>query len=367
VPRTLNIRQHLRSCCPELLGYLDGEQRALQRELSPYDAISDEEVQEGAARAIEAMTDKTFRTVLRLRFGMDRGWERRTPQEVGELLGGRYARNGGLVNRLIKRARQAIPLVADDPSGLAILYEDEDLLVVSKPPSLRTTPVHRFVGKSLVSQLIGYLRPTNGSSPPFLVHRLDQGTSGVFVCAKHREAAHRVMSQWHAPACRKEYLAVVRRTPRADSLGQLEAIVGASTTVRAAIGPDLEAPPGSSRQCVVADDDALGKPAATRFKVQAVSGSAALLRCLLLEHGRTHQVRVHAAHVGFPLVGDDYYGEEPAAAGGEPPLIARSALHAWRLKLLHPRTGKPLALQAPPPGDMRSCAKALGLMGGGRG
>ena len=130
------------------------------------------------------MADPLLRQTLSLRFGADRGWQERTPREVGGMLGGRYRNSERLVAGLIKRAQKAIPLVAEDPSQLQVLYEDEDLLAVSKPPGLRTAPRHRFLGDSLVSQLIGYLRPENGSSPPFIVHRLDRGTSGVLLCAK---------------------------------------------------------------------------------------------------------------------------------------------------------------------------------------
>lgn len=350
--RFRNLDQHMRSCCPELMPQRadrEGYQQR-QRELSRNDWLSDEEVNAAAEEAINGISDKFLRLVMKLRFGMDRGWKRRTPREVGELLGGRYMRRVDVVQETIEKAQKAIPLKADDPSNLCILHEDEEILAVSKPPFLRTTPIHRFVGKSLVSQLVGYLQPANGSTPPFITQRLDQFTSGVYLCAKTRKAGLFLQREWHR--CQKEYLAIAWCTDRAQTLLPS---VGDSELVTAALGKDKSAEPGSSRQCV---DNENGKPATTEFKVLAAEGRVRLLSCTLREQGRLHQIRVHAAHIGMPLLGDDFYGAE---AGPEAPAFGRAALHSWRARIAHPLDRPDLELEAPLPEDLRSCIAKLGL------
>merc|ERR1712151_997272 len=154
---------------------------------------------------------------LELRFGVDQGGQRRSPAEVGKELGGKYAKNPQTAQVLIRTALKSIPLVADDPAGLEVLYEDDDLLAVTKPPFLRTNPVHRFCGKSLTNKLVGYLQPSSGCPPPYIIHRLDQCTSGVFLCTKTKEAAAILQEKWHGPECSKEYLAIVEGCPMTTS------------------------------------------------------------------------------------------------------------------------------------------------------
>ena len=164
------------------------------------------------------------------------------------------------------------------------------------------------------------------------VHRLDRGTSGLLAVAKHAHAQEVLKNQLHTAAFRREYLAVCRGAPSP-----------AAGVVDAPLGPK----PGSLVEQMVRPD---GKPARTRYETLAVYGGRALLR-LELDTGRTHQIRVHLAHLGHPLLGDFLYGAE------EPDLIPRPALHSWRLALRHPITGKELLFTAPVPADMAGLLK----------
>lgn len=346
----------MKRCCPELLPQMGEEHRAARKEFSENDWISEEEVKEAAMASFASIKDPLLRQALELRFGADRGGGRRSPLEVAEALGGKYKGNAQAAQTLIRNALRSIPLVADDPSDLLVLFEDNDLLAVSKPPFLRATPVHRFTGKSLTNQLVGYLERAavcagaDGERPavqaPQMLHRLDQQTSGVVLCAKSTKAASNMQAQWHNPDCSKCYLALAKRTSECGPFTEL--------LVDAPIGRDV-----SSEDPVRRAVNQEGQSAKTRFEVLASHGSVLLLSCLLEESGRTHQIRVHASHSGFPLLGDEMYGG--LAASTEAAGINRVALHAWRLKARHPSTDAPLEIKAPIPADMRQCLEAHGL------
>lgn len=357
-----NLRIHMKRCCPELLGAGKAKKRRAPELDGDCDWISEEEMQAGAKMSIGAMEDPLFRRVLELRFGFDRGGGRRTPLEVAEALGKKHAKTGEAAQMLIRSALRSIPLIPDDPKDLQVLFEDDQLLAVMKPPHLRTTPVHRFVGRSLTNQLVGYLeaapaKPTDSqgskqkttSRAPNILHRLDQNTSGVVLCAKTKEAARFMNERWHTASCDKEYLAVASRTSSSRLVSMDDSVL-----VTAPIGRDVTSD-DPVRRAVNFDG---GQSAATRFRVLAVGPQAMLLSCKLEESGRTHQIRVHAAHVGMPLVGDDQYGVD---FEGMPP-IARVALHAWRVRCTHPVSLSPLLLEAPLPADMEQCLATCGLV-----
>jgi len=312
---------------------------------------------------------------------------------VAEALGGKHRKNPQAAQTLIRNALRSIPLVADDPADLQVLFEDDDLLAVCKPPFLRSTPVHRFVGKSLTNQLVGYLQrraaddqdgsPGRRADTPLLLHRLDQTTSGVVLCAKTKAAAGYLHERWHGEDCKKEYLALAWQREGALLGGK----VGESLLVDAPIGRDVNSP-DPVRRAVNRED---GQSAVTRLEVLAASASSdmLLLACTLEESGRTHQIRVHAAHAGLPLVGDRMYGGRDGATGEAAPEVApttaraadaeeaglaaaaaddpsapapsRAALHAWRLRVPHPRTSERLLIEAPLPEDLRRCMEAHGL------
>jgi len=239
------------------------------------------------------------------------------------------------------------------PIPLAILFEDEHVIVLDKPPGLVVHPAPGNLTGTLVNALLshcgGALPGIGGEARPGIVHRLDKDTSGVMVVAK-TEAAHRALSQAFARRdLDRTYLALVWGVPvRAE--GRIEAPIGRHPVDR-------------KRMAVVAK----GKPAATRYRLLRAFGTAcAFLECRL-ETGRTHQVRVHLAHLGHPLVGDPAYLRRlPAAAASLPPALRaaltgfpRQALHAASLALRHPVTGEPLTFSAPPPADLAGLLHCL--------
>lgn len=236
---------------------------------------------------------------------------------------------------------------------LAILFEDEHLLVLDKPPGLVVHPAPGNETGTLVNALLahcgGALPGIGGEARPGIVHRLDKDTSGVMVVAK-TEAAHRGLSEAFARRdLERTYLALVWGVP-AKAEGRIEAPIGRHPLDR-------------KRMAVVAN----GKPAATRYRLMRALGTAcALIECRL-ETGRTHQVRVHLAHLGHPLVGDPVYLRRlPAAAARLPAELRaaltgfpRQALHAASLAFRHPVTGKRVAFAAPLPADLATLLAAL--------
>ncbi|RAI58215.1 RluA family pseudouridine synthase [Roseicella frigidaeris] len=253
-------------------------------------------------------------------------------------------RAGSTYALAIPAATPALPQPQDIP--LAILFEDAHLIVLDKPAGLVVHPAPGNQDGTLVNALLAHageeLPGIGGEKRPGIVHRLDKDTSGVMVVAK-TEVAHRALSLAFAERdLDREYLALVWGLPSPPS-GQIEGAIGRHPTDR-------------KRMAVVSRG---GKPALTHYATDRAWGTAcALLRCRLAT-GRTHQIRVHLAEVGHPLVGDPVYlRRTPAAARGLPEpvrqgLLAfpRQALHAATLGFRHPVTGQPLAFTAPPPAD----------------
>ncbi len=213
------------------------------------------------------------------------------------------------------------------PGPLDIVYEDEDILVLNKTPGVSIHPGPGHFDDTICNFLLYYydLRGIEGDAHP--VHRLDRGTSGLLVVAKHPHAQEVLKGQLHTPAFRRIYLAVCRGAPYPPA-GLIDAPLGpkAGSLVEQEVRPD-------------------GREARTRYETLWQGEGLALLR-LELDTGRTHQIRVHLAHLGHPLVGDFLYGWE------ERERITRPALHSWRLAFRHPVTGQPLAFTAPLPQDM---------------
>ncbi len=248
----------------------------------------------------------------------------------------------------------ALPAAQEIP--LAILFEDAHLIVLDKPPGLVVHPAPGNETGTLVNALLahcgGALPGIGGEARPGIVHRLDKDTSGVMVVAK-TETAHKALSEAFARRdLERCYLALAWGVP-ARAEGRIEAPIGRHPVDR-------------KRMAVVAK----GKPAATRYRVLRAFGTAcALLECRL-ETGRTHQVRVHLAHLGHPLVGDPAYLRRlPAAASRLPRDLRaaltgfpRQALHAVSLAFRHPITGERLAFTAPLPGDLKGLIGALELV-----
>ncbi len=248
-----------------------------------------------------------------------------------------------------------------DPSKipLHVLYEDEILLVLDKQPGVVVHPVGKSRFNTLTNAL--HARYRNMRDPardvvPRLVHRLDKGTSGVLLVAKTDRARAELGRQFEDREVGKEYLALVRGRPR-----------GEGGRVDLPIVPEEPALPGKPRMMTLPVGK--GPPARTDWKVEERFRGYALLR-LALHTGRTHQIRVHCAALGLPLVADDQYGDGKAlypstAAGadapekGEKPLLDRVALHSARLEFTHPATGRRMSVEAPLPADMARAVEAL--------
>ncbi len=231
---------------------------------------------------------------------------------------------------------QVVAILADDKVGsdivphdgpVDIVYEDGDLLVVDKPPGLTVHPCAGNWDDSLGTRLVAYYRKIGLQADFHPVHRLDKGTSGLMVVAKHPSAQHALTSALHSGNFHREYLAVCEGVPSP-----------ASGVVDAPLGRTEES---YIKQCVRPD----GKPARTHYEVVERGERFSLLR-LELETGRTHQIRVHMAYIGCPLAGDFLYGTE------DPKLIQRPALHSARLILCQPFTGERLVFSSPLPEDM---------------
>lgn len=215
---------------------------------------------------------------------------------------------------------------------LEVVYEDGDLLVINKPSGMVVHPAPGHQSGTLVHALLGRggsWSATGGTTRPGIVHRLDMGTSGLIVVARN-DATHRALSAQLADrTLSRTYLAIVKGLLKTDA-GELE-------------GPIGRHPKDRKRMAVIEG----GRFARTRYEVRGRRRGHTLLRCDL-DTGRTHQIRVHLAALGHPVAGDpDYGGRE---AGGP----ARPMLHAWRLRLRHPRTREAMSFEVEPPQDFQS-------------
>ena len=213
------------------------------------------------------------------------------------------------------------------PGPLDIVYEDLDVIVLNKAPGVSVHPGPGHFSDTLGNFLLWHYDEEGEGADFHPVHRLDRGTSGLIVVAKHPHAQEVLKRQLHTPEFRRVYLAVCEGVPEPPS-----------GVIDAPLGPR----PGSLMEQTVRPD---GKPARTKYGVLRVWGGRALVS-LELETGRTHQIRVHMAHIGHPLTGDFLYGREDRA------LIPRPALHSGYLSFRHPVTGEEVRFTVPLPEDM---------------
>jgi 23S rRNA pseudouridine1911/1915/1917 synthase len=233
------------------------------------------------------------------------------------------------------------------PMPLAVLYEDEHIIAVDKPAGLVVHPAPGHPDGTLVNALLAHCRDlagVGGELRPGIVHRLDRDTSGVLVASKHDAAHDALVQMFERRALHREYLAVVAPAPAAAA-GTIDTLYGRHPVHRKRF---------SSRV-------GRGKRAVTSWTVAERFGSeAALLRCRLAT-GRTHQIRVHLADTGTPVLGDPVYGRRPRAprVAELGAALGRQALHATRLAFAHPITGAPIDLETEPPADLRQLIEAL--------
>lgn len=222
---------------------------------------------------------------------------------------------------------------------LDMLYEDAHLIIVNKPAGMVVHPSIGHAAGTLVNAMLAHcaargetLPGINGVQRPGIVHRLDKDTTGAIVVAKTEQAFVHLQEQFRVKSARRTYLAVVYGAPR-ESGGTVDAPIGRHPI---------------DRQKMAVVDATKGRHAVTHWQVQERFGNYALLQ-FDLETGRTHQIRVHAAHIGFPVVGDQTY-----AAGRKSVKVnlPGQALHAWKLRLIHPVSGEALEAIAPLPEPM---------------
>jgi len=224
--------------------------------------------------------------------------------------------------------------------ALDVLYEDKHMIVINKPAGL---VVHPAVGNetgTLVNALLHHckdLTGIGGEIRPGIVHRLDKDTSGVMVIAKNEASMAELSRQFKERETAKEYLTIVWGVPYGKR-GTIETTIGRHPVHRKKMAANVRN----------------GREAVSHFEVQEALGEAALVR-VKIETGRTHQIRVHMAHIKHPVIGDTVYGRGRASSIK----AERQMLHAAKLSLNHPKSGKPMTFESPLPADMEALLKQL--------
>jgi len=231
---------------------------------------------------------------------------------------------------------------------LEIVHEDSELLVINKPPGLVVHPGAGNPEGTLLNALIAHAPKLASLPRAGIVHRLDKDTSGLLVVAKTERARQNLIGQLQEHAVEREYLTIVNGVMVAG--GTIEAPIGRHRTQRTRMAVSTQ-----------------GKPAVSHYRVMKKYRAHTLVQ-VRLESGRTHQIRVHMAHLHYPVVGDPVYGGRlriPAGAGEKLKKVLRGfkrqALHALRLSLVHPRTGKRVQWATSVPEDISILMEALAL------
>lgn len=225
---------------------------------------------------------------------------------------------------------------------LKVVYEDDEIIVIDKPPGMVVHPAPGHFSGTLVNALL-YHCPTlsgiGGVARPGIVHRLDQDTSGIIAVAKTQRAMDSLARAFSTHrGVRKTYIAVSHGRPSLDS-GRIENMMGRHPVDR-------------KRMAIVTKG---GKSAITSWRVVLSEKAYSVIECDI-ETGRTHQIRVHMASLGCPVIGDKTYGKS-ALDKNLSPVPMRQMLHAWKLEIRHPVTGEMMIFVAPPPDDMKAYLK----------
>lgn len=251
------------------------------------------------------------------------------------------------------------PIPEDIP--LEILFEDEDLVVVNKPPDMVVHPARGHWSGTLVGALThhfgGKLSKVRGPMRPGIVHRLDRDTSGAILVAKNDVIHAQLGRLFEEKRIRKEYLAIAQGNPDRD---------------RDLIDEPIGMHPRQREKMAIRRKDPQAKPAQTFFEVQQRFRGFSLIHAMP-RTGRTHQVRLHLMHAGCPVLCDRLYGGRSKITRGEisnrleddQVILARQALHAWKLTFPHPETEKELQIEAPLPEDMAEVLENLQCFRGG--
>ena len=266
-------------------------------------------------------------------------------QENGICLNGEKVR----VNQKVKKGdcltvsfeeEKTSNILLPSEGSLCVLYEDEDLLIVNKPPMIPTQPTGRHAARSLCNLVYAYALEREMTPLIRPVGRLDMETSGVVVFAKNQIAASRLSAQRENGTFEKIYYAFVA--------GKMENRRGSICEPIGAVGC------GEGRERIKMQVCAEGKPAVTLYEAVRNYENMALVR-LRLKTGRTHQIRVHMDWLGHTLLGDQLYEEKERVS----PLFSRAALHAGEVKLQHPFTGESICVSAPFPEDFCKADREL--------
>ena len=250
-----------------------------------------------------------------------------------------------------------IPREAPKPENIPIdvLYQDEHVIAVNKLPGMVVHPARGHWTGTLAGALQYHFGPalsaTGGPTRPGIVHRLDRDTSGVVLVARTDQAHARLAAQFAERSLEKEYFALVAGVPERD---------------RDWVDRPIGVHPHTREKMAIRTDPAAGRPAQTFFEVLERFRGFAALR-VVPKTGRTHQIRVHLCHAGFPVLCDRQYGgrtritrgEIRAQPGDDTVLLDRHALHARKLSFRHPATGASMTVEAPMPDDLQAVLAEL--------
>jgi 23S rRNA pseudouridine1911/1915/1917 synthase len=225
---------------------------------------------------------------------------------------------------------------------LDILYEDDQMLILNKPAGLVVHPAPGHQDGTLVNAILAHcpnLPGIGGVQRPGIVHRLDKDTTGAIAIAKTELAHQHLQAQLKAKTARREYLGVVFGSPKMET-GTIDLPIGRH--------------PIDRKKMAVVPLEQGGRAAVTHWKVKERLGNYTLMH-FQLETGRTHQIRVHSAHIGHPIVGDPVYSSNRSVGVNLP----GQALHAWRLRVQHPVSGEWIEVTAPPPQTFMTLLEVL--------
>lgn len=244
------------------------------------------------------------------------------------------------------------PLEAEpEDIPINVLYEDEYIAVIDKPAGMTVHPGAGAAGGTLVNALLyrlDGLSGVGGKVRPGIVHRLDKNTSGVIVVAKDDASHNFLAAQFKSRSVEKRYLAIVEGTMKTDS-GSISSRIGRHPTDRKKMSSKAPS----------------GRESLTLWKVRKKLKGATLVEARP-RTGRTHQIRVHLAEAGHPLLADEVYGgkgRKPPVISAAGDIIGRHALHAWKLAFTHPRTGERMEFTSPMPEDMKNALNFLSEAG----
>jgi 23S rRNA pseudouridine1911/1915/1917 synthase len=225
---------------------------------------------------------------------------------------------------------------------LDILYEDDSLLILNKPAGMVVHPSAGHENGTMVNALLAHcptLPGINGIQRPGIVHRLDKDTTGAIAIAKTEQAFHHLQAQFRTKTARRDYIAIVYGAPSTDN-GTVDQPIGRH--------------PIDRQKMAVIPEEKGGRRAITHWHIKERIGNYTLIH-FELETGRTHQIRVHSAFIGHPIVGDQLYGSGRSIGVNLP----GQALHAWRLRLVHPVTQEWVEAIAPIPRSLTTLLEVL--------